>query len=490
MASERRHVKLGFSIWASGHHPAGWRLPEASAHGTFDSEFVRDTVRASERGKLDFYFIGDRVVGLPSSQYEAPNEVLRPEALTLAAFVAAATTHIGIVTTVNTTYSDPYTVARAIAELDHLSKGRMAWNVVTGRNEEAAGNYGRETHWGSDRRYSWATEFIEVVRGLWDTWEDDALIAEKPTGRFIDEAKVHRLNYRGRHFSVDGPINIARPPQGHVPMLHAGTSEESHEYGARYADIRFILLKDFEAAKAYYRDTKALLAKYGRDEDQPFVAGLPVYVAGTAREAHAKFRQVQNLTVAEASLKPLSAVLGADLTGYRLDTPLDEVPELVGLTGRPALVIDRAKRALDDEAPLLRELALFVKRTGGNEVAVGDGPQVADFIERHFEERTTDGFILFPPYLPGPLDAFVDLVVPELQRRDLFRKEYPDRPTFREFFGLSRPENQFTVGKLPPAAHPDTDVPPGTTGGVSTGGVSTGGVSTGAGSAETAKAAG
>lgn len=154
-----------------------------------------------------------------------------------------------------------------------------------------------------------------MVRGLWDTWEDDALMAARPTGQFVDEARVHRLNYRGRHFSVNGPINIARPPQGHVPMLHAGSSQESHEFGAQYADIRFILLKDFEAAQAYYRDTKAMLAKYGRDEDQPLVAGLPVFVAGAAREAHAKFRQVQNLTVGEPSLKALSGALGVDVTG-------------------------------------------------------------------------------------------------------------------------------------------------------------------------------
>lgn len=485
MASDRRHVKLGFSIWATGIHPSGWRLPEASAHGTFDPEFIRDTARASERGKLDFYFVGDRVVGLPSSQYEAPNEVLRPEALTLAAFLAAVTTHIGIVTTVNTTYSDPYTVARAVAELDHLSRGRMAWNIVTGRNEEAAGNYGREEHWDAPRRYSWGTEFIEVVRGLWDTWEDDALIAEKPTGHFIDEAKVHRLNYRGEHFSVNGPINIARPPQGHVPALHAGTSPESHEFGAKYADIRFIMLRDFEAAKAYYRDTKALLAKYGRTEDQPFVAGLAVYVAGTSREAHAKFRQVQNLTFGEVSLKPLSAALGADVTGYDLGTPLDQVPELAGLTGQAALIVDRARQALDDEAPPLRELALYVKRTGGHEMAIGDGRQVADFIERNFEERTTDGFILFPPYLPGPLDAFVDLVVPELQRRGLFRTQYPDYPTFREFFGLKRPENQFTAGTLPAKAHPDVD-PPSRTAGSPPGSAGSG---SGSGSARTVQAA-
>jgi FMN-dependent oxidoreductase (nitrilotriacetate monooxygenase family) len=455
MAKERRHVRLGFSIWASGVHPAGWRLPEASAYGTFDPGFITDTARAAERGKLDFYFIGDRVVGLPSSQYESPNEVLRPEALTLASYIAAATSHIGIVTTVNTTYSDPYTVARAVAELDHLSRGRMAWNIVTGKNEEAAFNYGREAHWDAAKRYAWTSEFIEVVRGLWDSWEDDALIAEKATGHFIDEHKVHKLHYRGEYFSVEGPLNIARPPQGHVPMLHAGSSEESHEFGAKYADIRFIMLQDVEAAKVYYRETKARLAKYGRQEDQPFVAGLPVFVAGTAREAHAKYRQVQNLTVVEANLKPLSDALGVDLVGRRLETPIAEVEELAGLTGRPALILDRARRAYDDESPTLKEVALFLKRGGGSEPAVGDAKQIADYIEYRFEERAVDGFILFPPYLPGPLDAFVDLVIPELQRRELFKRDYGEARTFREFFGLSKPANQFSAGTLPANAGSD-----------------------------------
>jgi FMN-dependent oxidoreductase (nitrilotriacetate monooxygenase family) len=453
MSDERRHVKLGFSIWATGFHPAGWRLPEANAHGTFDPDFLRDTARAAERGKLDFYFIGDRVVGLPASQYESPNEVLRPEALTTAAFIAAVTSRIGIVTTVNTTYADPYTIARATAQLDHLSRGRIAWNIVTGKNEEAAGNFGRSEHWDAEKRYEWASEFIEIARGLWDSWEDDALVADKASGLFIDEQKVHKINYRGRYFSVDGPLNIARPVQGHVPILHAGTSEESHEFGAKYADIRFILLRDTAEAKAYYAETKARLAKYGRaEEEQSIVAGLPVYVAGTAREAHEKFRQIQHLTVVEASLAPLSAALGVDLTGYRLDTPIGEIPELAELTGRPALILDRARHAYGDESPTLRETALFFKRTQGKQVAIGDGGQVADYIEEQFHERTVDGFIIFPPYLPGPLDAFVDLVVPELQRRGLFRTDYGSERTFREFFGLARPANQFTSAPAATAA--------------------------------------
>ncbi|QEO14838.1 NtaA/DmoA family FMN-dependent monooxygenase [Agromyces intestinalis] len=447
MSTERRHVKLGYSIWASGAHPAGWRLPEANAHGTFDPGFILRTIRTAERGLLDFYFIGDRVVGLPSSQYESPNEVLRPEALTLASFVAAVTTHIGIVTTVNTTYAEPYTLARATAQLDHLSRGRIAWNIVTGKNEEAAGNFGREEHWDAAKRYAWTGEFVEVVKGLWDSWEDDALVGDKATGQFIDESKVHAIGYRGEHFSVDGPLNIARPPQGHVPILHAGSSEESHEFGAEHADIRFIMLQDTARAKAYYQDLQRRRLAHGHPEGQQTVTSLPVYVAGTAREAHEKFRQIQHLTVAEANLAPLSEALGVDLTGRRLDTPISDVAELANLEGRPALILDRARTAYDDESPTLREVALFYKRTHGKQAAVGDASDVADYIEEQFHERTTDGFIVFSPYLPGPLDAFVDLVIPELQRRDLFKTEYGTPRTFRELFGLPKPENQFTVAR-------------------------------------------
>jgi FMN-dependent oxidoreductase (nitrilotriacetate monooxygenase family) len=441
----RRHIKIGFSIWASGVHPAGWRLPEASAHGTFDPNFLRQTAQTAERGLLDFYFIGDRVVGLPSSQYESPNEVLRPEALTLAAFVAAVTTRIGIISTVNTTYADPYTVARATAQIDHLSNGRSAFNIVTGKNEEAAGNFGREQHWDAEKRYEWASEFIEVARGLWDSWEDDALVANKSTAQFIDEDKVHALNYRGKYFSVNGPLNIARPPQGWVPILHAGTSEESHEYGAKYADIRFMQLLELEAAKQYYRVNHAKLAKYGRDEYQPFVTGLPVYVAETTNEAQAKFREIQNLTFGEPNLETLTKHLGVDVGGYSLITPIDEIPELINATGRAAQIVERSKDAYGNPAPTLKEVGLFLRRGFGRKAAVGNPQQIADYLQEQFEERTVDGFVIFPPYLPGPLDAFVDLVIPELQRRDLFKKEYGTAHTFRELFDLKKPENQFVA---------------------------------------------
>lgn len=433
------HPKIGFSIWATGQHPGGWRLPEAETHGTFDPGFIKNTVSVAERGLLDFYFIGDRVVSLPSSQRTAPNEVLRPEALTLAAFVAAISTHIGIITTVNTTYAEPYTLARATAELDHLSSGRSAWNIVTGKNEEAAGNFGRDRHWDATRRYEWTAEFVEVVKGLWDSWEDNALVGDKSGGTFIREDRVHQLNYRGKHFSVDGPLNIARPPQGHVPILHAGSSEESHDFGAEHADIRFIPLRELSAAKAYYAELQQRRAQHGFTGGQQTVAGITVFVAGTAREAHSKYRQTQNLLLAEPAVGVLSDKLGVEVSDSELPERLSEVESLTGLAGDAQLIVDRARRAYGEEDITVRELALHVARTGGHSPVIGDAAGVADFIEEHYQERATDGFILFPPYLPGPLEAFVQLVIPELQRRDLFKKSWDAPRTFREAFALGPP---------------------------------------------------
>jgi FMN-dependent oxidoreductase (nitrilotriacetate monooxygenase family) len=272
VSPERKHLRLGFSIWATGFHPAGWRLPEARADGTFDPAFLRRTAQLSEAAKLDFYFIGDRVVGLPEQQSEHPNLVLRPEALTLAGFVAAVTERIGIVATVNTTYAHPFNVARATATLDHLSGGRLALNVVTGRDPEAAANFGRDAHWDTDQRFDTATEFTEVVHRLWDSWEDGALVAEKDGGRFVDAARVHRIDFRGEQFDVRGPLNIVRPPQGQVPILTAGESERSREYGAKYADVRFGTALQLDKARAYYAEVKARLVKHGRAPESQSLA--------------------------------------------------------------------------------------------------------------------------------------------------------------------------------------------------------------------------
>lgn len=447
MSADRRHIKIGFSIWATGFHPAGWRLPEARTDGTFDPRFITEMAQLSERGKLDFFFIGDRVVGLPETQAEHPNLVLRPEALTLAAYVAAVTSKIGIVTTVNTTYADPFNVARATANVDHLSGGRLAFNVVTGRNPEAAANFGRAEHWATDRRFDNAIEFIEIVKGLWDSWEDDALVADKNGGMFIDPEKVHRVNFKGEHFSVAGPLNIARPPQGQIPLLTAGESERSKEFGAQYADVRFGTTTHIEAAKAYYADIKGRLVKYGRSvDDQQLVTGIAVYVGRTAREAHEKYREIQNLSVTNYDLAASSAALGVDLTRYTLDTPIADIEALASATDRATHILEQARSSFGTDKVTVRDVFLYFRRSGGGAEIVGDAKKVADVFERWFEERATDGFILFPPYLPGTAELFVELVVPELQRRGLFRTEYEGH-TFRDHFGLKRPDNRHVLAR-------------------------------------------
>ena len=360
MSDFRKHIRLGFSIWATGFHPAGWRLPEARFDGTFDPNFLSQMARLSERGKLDFFFIGDRVVGLPETQAEHPNLVLRPEALTLASYVAAVTERIGIVTTVNTTYSDPFNVARATATADHLSGGRLAFNIVTGRDPEAAANFGRSEHWGTDHRFDNAVEFIEIVKRLWDSWEDDALVGDKASGQFINPAAVHRINYKGEHYSVAGPLNIARPPQGQIPLLTAGASDRSKDFGAQFADVRFGTALHLEPAKAYYADIKRRLAAYGRNpDDQALVTGIAVYVGHTAREAHDKYREIQNLTVTNYDLTALSGALGVDLTGYRLDTPISEVEELADSIRQSFASLNRRNQVSDRPCHHSRGVSVF-----------------------------------------------------------------------------------------------------------------------------------
>jgi FMN-dependent oxidoreductase (nitrilotriacetate monooxygenase family) len=447
MSRPRTEIKFGFSIWAAGYHPAGWRLPEARFDGTFDRTFLRDMAQLSERAKLDFFFIGDRVVGLPETQSEHPNLVTRPEALTLAAYVAAVTDRIGIVTTVNTTYADPFNVARATATLDHLSGGRIAWNIVTGRDPEAAANFGRAAHWDTDQRFDSATEFTEIVTALWDSWEDDALVGDKAAGQFIDPAKVHRIKYRGQVFSVEGPLNIERPLQGQIPLLTAGASERSKEFGAQFADIRFAPALHIDAAKAYYANIKSRLAKYGRSEDdQSIVTGSAVYVGRSKREAHEKYRQIQDLTVADFNVAGLSVALGADLSSFPLDMPIDDIEALASRSIQAARIIEQASASFGTDRLTIRDVYLYFRRSGGGVEIIGDANQIVDLFEHWFHERATDGFILFPPYLPGSLELFVELVVPELQRRGLLRREY-EGSTFRDHFNLQRPENRHTLAR-------------------------------------------
>jgi FMN-dependent oxidoreductase (nitrilotriacetate monooxygenase family) len=445
MSSSPRKLHLGFTIWPTGFHPAGWRLPDAISDGNSDASFLVDMARQAEAAKFDFFFIGDQVIGLPEWQFQRPNQVLRPEALSFAGYVAAATQRIGVIATVNVTYSEPYSVARATATLDHLSGGRIGWNVVTGEVEAAAANYSRKEHWDNAQRYEWATEFTEIVKLLWDSWEDDARIADKERGVLFDESKVHRIHHKGKFFSVEGPLNVERPVQGQPLTVNAGHSERSIEFGNRFSDIKFTdsSVLGLDGAKAFYADLKAGVSAQGRDPEQQFIIpGLVVFAAPTQQAAHELYREIHELTSIPTNLNALGSALGIELGGYTDDTDINEISAFETLAERPREIVDHARANIGPGVVTLRRLFIAFNRGSWFREIVGSPQTVADMIEQWFNERAADGFMIFPPYVPGGAEAFFKLVVPELQRRGLFRTEYEGR-TLREHFGLPRPDNVF-----------------------------------------------
>ncbi|MFI6348208.1 NtaA/DmoA family FMN-dependent monooxygenase [Streptomyces sp. NPDC050560] len=447
MAPNGRRMHLGFTIWPTGFLPGAWRSPGSHPDGNSSPRLLQAAARTAERGTFDFFFIGDRVVGLTASQFAAPNEVLRPEALTLAANIAAVTEHIGLITTVNTTYAEPYNVARSLATIDHLSGGRIGLNVVTGKNQEAADNFGRNEHWDNARRYDWATEFIEVLQQLWDSWEDDARVADPRTGRFVDDSRVHRIDYKGEFFSVAGPLNVERPVQGQIPLINAGASERSRQLGARYCDLRFTnsSVLGLDGAAAYYADLKNRLPEHGRSaDDQRIVPGVAVYTAPTDREAHALYARLHRLAVRATDTRQLAAALGLDLEGVDPDAVLGDVLDLTTAPPDATAIVNGARELWGTQDVTLREVNSSFIRGGWFKEIVGSPSRVADVLEEWFEAGAADGFMIFPPEMPASLDAFVDLVVPELRRRGLFRTAYEGH-TLRDHLGLGRPRNRWAA---------------------------------------------
>ncbi|MBV7481678.1 NtaA/DmoA family FMN-dependent monooxygenase [Bordetella sp. BOR01] len=442
MNKEKRHLHLGFTIWPFGFHPAGWRLPGARTGAEIDRTLFKKAAQVAESGKFDFFFIGDRVASSTELQNERPNQVMRPEALSLAGFVAGVTEKIGIVVTVNVTYAEPYSVARATATLDRLSGGRIGLNIVTGEDKSAAQNYGRKEHWDNSLRYEWATEFVEVVKSLWDSWEDDAIPGDKQR-LFLNPEKIHRISHRGKFFSVEGPLNVERPIQGQLPIVNAGRSENAVELGARLADIRFTDSSSYglDGARSYYAHLKERAAAAGRDPAaQVVISGIAVYTARTSQQAHALYRQVQEAWPIPIDLQALSQELGVTLDGFEPATPVSQVPGFQDPTEAVAEHLHTARWLYGDNGISLADLFRYYRRHTLFKEVVGSPTEIADFIEHWFNERAADGFMIFPPYMDGALEDFVELVIPELQSRGLFRTEYSGS-TLREHFGLERPAN-------------------------------------------------
>jgi FMN-dependent oxidoreductase (nitrilotriacetate monooxygenase family) len=443
----KRQLKLGAFLMASGHHLAAWRHPRAWAGGGVDFEHFKRLAQTAERGKFDAIFFADNLalLGPPSlASLGANGDVLDP--LILLTALAGVTQHLGLISTVSTSYNDPYLLARRFASLDHISGGRAGWNLVTSATDAEAQNFGLEQNAQHGDRYARAEEFIDIATGLWDSFDDDAFVRDKTSGRYFDPAKAHVLNHRGVHYPlVRGPLNLPRSPQGYPVLIQAGSSEPGKELAARTAEVVFTAQQTLANAQGFYSDLKGRLGKYGRNADQlKIMPGISPVIGRTRAEAEDKYAELQNLVDPRLGLALLAGMAGGfDLSQYPLDGPLPELPESNAMKSRQALFIDLARR----ENLSIRQLYLKIAGARGHHTLIGTAQDVADVLEEWFTQGAADGFNIMPSFLPEGLDEFVDQVVPELQRRGLFRGEYEGR-TLRENLGLARPLSRYALKDL------------------------------------------
>jgi N-acetyl-S-(2-succino)cysteine monooxygenase len=434
MAERKRQMHLGVFVLGTGNHSAGWRYE--GAFTTSCSLPVMKTIAATaERGKFDLFFISDAVVMDPGDH---PSFTNRFEPLTLLAALSTVTTHVGLGATVSTSFGEPYHVARAFASLDHLSNGRAGWNVVTSTHDKAALNFSKQRLNEHDLRYEIAAEFVDVVRGLWDSWDDDAVIADKTTGVYLDKSKIRTLDHKGRFYSVKGPLNIERSPQGHPVIIQAGGSVPGQELSARSADLVFSVVNgDKVSAKAAYDSLKQRVVKHGRGPDElPILPGVMPIIGETDEQAKEQLARLQSWLTPTNALALVSQRIGHDISGYPLDGPVPDFPEKTerGQAFSTAL-LDMARR----EKMTLRDLYNITAAARGHWVICGTPKRIADIFEEWFTGGMADGFVIMPAYFPGAFDDFVDKVVPELQRRGLYRNDYTGT-TLRSHLGLDRRE--------------------------------------------------
>jgi FMN-dependent oxidoreductase (nitrilotriacetate monooxygenase family) len=447
----KRMMKLGMSMRGLGYHPAAWRHPEVPPDGSLRFEHYVRNAQTAERGLFDMIFFAD---GIGIRERDAPAgslarsgyEIVEMEPMTLLPALAALTSRIGLVTTASTTYNEPYHVARKFATLDLISGGRAGWNVVTSWSEAEAKNFNREEHLEYDTRYERAAEFVEVVTGLWDSWEPDAFVYDVPGGQFYDESKMHVLNHRGKHFQVRGPLNVACMPQGRPVLVQAGASEQGREIAAASADVVYAAQDTMAMAQAYYSDLKGRLARHGRQwDDLKIMPALRPVVGRTQAEAQAKFDQLQDLLDPMVGLARLHGSFG-DLSGYDLDGPVPDTrgPNEVRSGTERHLAVARARNLT------IRQLYTEIAGAGGF-CLIGTAERIVDEMEEWLNTECCDGFNITPTHLPGGCDDFVEMITPELQRRGLFRTAY-EGPTLRENLGLRPHVNRYVRDRMRAAA--------------------------------------
>ncbi len=367
----------------------------------------------------------------------------RLEPITLLGAIAAVTEHIGLVATATTTYFEPFHVARFFASLDQISGGRAGWNLVTSLAIAEAYNFGRQTHPHHGERYARAREFAKVVLGLWDSWEEGAVIADRTSGLYLDREKLHFLNHTGKHFSVRGPLTVHRSPQGHPVIVQAGQSDDGRDLAGETAEVTFTVQQDLDAGRAFYADIKRRAAAYGRSPHAiKVLPGVMTVIGHTRAEAADKYERLQALLSPELAIKDLSSYFGIDLSTYPLDGPVPDPSPAIEQKGRVKMMVELARR----ENLTIRQLYKRVYGQRGHRVVIGTPFEVADALEAWFRGGAADGFNLMPLTFPRGLEDIVELLIPELQRRGLFRKDYEGK-TLRENLELPYPENRWAVGR-------------------------------------------
>lgn len=437
-------MKLLAFLMQTGGHIAGWRHPRAAPHALTDIDYFRGLARTAERGLFDAVFLAD-YLGYPpaqSAEVFAGTETPKLDPALLLSAIAGVTERIGLIGTASTTYCEPFDVARRMATLDHISHGRAGWNIVTSTMENEAHNYGRDQHMGHSERYARAGEFVEVVRCLWDSWEDEAVLADKASGRYTDTDRIHALDYQGSFFRVAGPLTVPRPPQGHPVLVQAGASATGKAFAASCAEVIFTSHPTIDSAVTFRREMHALLADHGRAPESLKILTAITPVIGDSRDAAAALqRDLDALIPASVAINKLQSYLsGFDLSAFSPDDPFPTLPDhvLQGQNSTRDRVVDLAAR----ENLSIGQVAQRIAAGRTSRTVVGTASDVADELGAWYAAGAADGFVISPPFLPGGLEDFVDQVVPLLQALGLFRTAY-EGSSLRENLGLSRPENCF-----------------------------------------------
>lgn len=437
-----RQIRLGAFLQATGHHVSAWLHPKAQADAGLNFQHYKELAQTAERGKFDMVFVADSPGGYANpndaAEFARNGKTAHFEPITLWSALSVVTDRIGFVATSSTTYEDPYTTARKFASLDWISGGRAAWNVVT-TGADVSHNFSLPGHLEHSQRYERAEEYIDVVKGLWDSYDDDAFVRDRSTGTYVDLDRFYLLNHVGKHFQVRGPLNVGRPPQGYPVIVQAGASEPGRELAARTAEVIFTANLNIEDAQEFYADIKARLPRYGRAPEHVLIMpGIFPVLGGTEAEAEASYEYLQSLVHDDVAWNILKRhYQSIDLSGYSLDDQAPPLPQNTnGSVSRLKLVSDLVAR----DKVTLRQLYRSLATARGHRTVVGTPEQVADAIQDWFENGAADGFNIMPPILPTGLTDFVDQVVPILQKRGLFRREY-EGATLRENLGLERPAN-------------------------------------------------